>query len=210
MKPIIAASLLSVLPLLNWPSSVAADSSQDPGAQLYRTCVACHGAESQGNRAMNAPRLAGQLPWYLERQLKAFRSGARGNHPDDTWGGLMRANAGALPDDEAVAIVAAYIGTFPQPDNMPARTVDGDPERGKGLFRTCQACHGAEGQGNTAMNAPRLRGQHDWYLVRQLDNFRQRVRGGAGDRYGAVMAPMADALPGDQAIADVVSHINSL
>lgn len=47
------------------------------GTQLYRRCIACHGARAEGREAMKAPRLAGQHAWYLEQQLKLFRSEER-------------------------------------------------------------------------------------------------------------------------------------
>ncbi len=84
---------------------------------------------------------------------------------------------------------------------------EADVERGRSLYRTCQTCHGAQGQGNAAMNAPRLAGQFPWYLERQLRHFRNGIRGGEKDTYGALMAPMAAALPDDQAVTDVTAYI---
>lgn len=39
-------------------------------------CVACHGADGIG-KAQQYPNLRGQKAYYLEKQMKAFRSGAR-------------------------------------------------------------------------------------------------------------------------------------
>ncbi len=101
----------------------------------------------------------------------------------------------------AVTSILAFAGP------PPAFGQEGDAERGRGLYQTCQTCHGAQGQGSTAMNAPRLAGQFPWYLQRQLQHFRQGIRGGEGDAYGALMAPIARALPDEQAVADVVAYI---
>jgi len=51
----------------------------------------------------------------------------------------------------------------------------------------------------------------DWYLVTQLKNYRQGIRGShPKDMYGNQMALMAAILADDQAINDLVSHTNSL
>jgi cytochrome c oxidase subunit 2 len=86
----------------------------------------------------------------------------------------------------------------------------GDAAAGKALYQICAACHGPEGQGNQAMNSPKLAGQEDWYLVRQLKAFKDGLRGTApGDMYGAQMRPMAAQLADDAAIANVVAYIGT-
>ena len=51
----------------------------------------------------------------------------------------------------------------------------------------------------------------DWYLVRQLGNFRQGIRGAhRQDFYGSQMATMADSLADERAINDIVAYINTL
>jgi cytochrome c oxidase subunit 2 len=82
------------------------------GAALYRVCAACHGEDGSGNADTQAPRLAGQHPWYLERQLRNFRTGLRGVDSADVNGFMMRPMADNLPDDQAVTDVVAYIGTL--------------------------------------------------------------------------------------------------
>ncbi len=46
-------------------------------SQSVPACMACHGDKAQGNGPI--PRLAGQHPAYLARQLEAFASNARAN-----------------------------------------------------------------------------------------------------------------------------------
>jgi cytochrome c oxidase subunit 2 len=192
-------------------SETQALAKADPlaGAAQYAVCMACHGPSGEGNPALNAPRLAGQEAWYLRRQLHNFRNGLRGAHERDTYGAQMRAFASMLPDDTAIRNLTAYIQTLP--GNVPQATVTGDAKRGRSLYMTCAACHGSEGQGIWALNAPRLTGMSDWYLVRQLQNFQQRVRGGhEHDYYGWQMATMADSLKNERSINDVVAYINTL
>jgi cytochrome c oxidase subunit II len=87
----------------------------------------------------------------------------------------------------------------------------GDPERGKTFYATCGACHGQNGEGQQALNAPALAGQEEWYVIRQLENFKNGVRGGnPADTFGMQMAPMAQTLPDAQAMEDVAAYITSL
>jgi cytochrome c oxidase subunit II len=87
----------------------------------------------------------------------------------------------------------------------------GDPAKGKTLYATCGACHGANAEGMEALNAPRLAGQEPWYIIRQLQNFKGGIRGAnPKDTYGMQMAPMAQTLPNDQAIEDVAAYIQTL
>jgi cytochrome c oxidase subunit 2 len=199
---------LAALPTFGATQALAA---ADPaaGAGQYAVCTACHGASGEGNPALNAPRLAGQEAWYLRRQLHAFRDGRRGAHEQDAYGAQMRAFAAMLPDDATVRNLSAYVESLP--GTAPEATVTGNADRGRRLYATCASCHGREGQGNWALNAPRLARMSDWYLVRQLQNFQNGVRGMHGqDYYGWQMATFADALKDERSINDVVAYINTL
>jgi cytochrome c oxidase subunit II len=179
------------------------------GAALYTVCAACHGAQAEGNPALNAPKLSGQGDWYLKRQLLQFKSGARGTHENDVYGKTMAPMAATLADEAAVDNVVAYIRTLP--DTPAPATVKGNAKNGHGPWETCAACHGADGGGIHATNAPRLRGMSDWYLVTQLNNFKHRVRGAdRKDAFGPQMAAVAAMLDSDQATADVVAYINTI
>lgn len=73
--------------------------------------------------------------------------------------------------------------------------------------RYCTTCHGVEGIGNIAIEAPRLAGMEAWYLKRQLENFRAGIRGTHGeDTQGIAMRPMAAKLS-DESIADIVDWV---
>lgn len=87
----------------------------------------------------------------------------------------------------------------------------GDAEKGKAYYATCVACHGADGKGMEALNAPNLTGLQEWYFVRQLGNFKAGIRGSdPKDIYGAQMRPMSMTLPDEQAMKDVHAYIQSL
>ncbi len=102
------------------------------GKASYAVCMACHGADGMGNKALNAPRIAGQESWYLERQLKNFKAGIRGADPKDKYGMQMRPMALTLANDQAVADIAAYVSSLPEQKPV-AKTfieiaeLDGDP-----------------------------------------------------------------------------------
>lgn len=71
------ASWLPAVLVVVMVSSVHADTaSEASGRKQLLTCVACHGADGIG-KAPDYPNLRGQKAVYLEKQLKAFRSGER-------------------------------------------------------------------------------------------------------------------------------------
>jgi cytochrome c oxidase subunit 2 len=179
------------------------------GKELFAVCAACHGQNGEGNKLLNAPANGGQDEWYVIRQLRNFRSGVRGSDPKDTYGAQMRPMAMQLADDQAVEDVAAYVANLPAP--QVEANVEGNAEAGKNAFQPCVACHGANGEGNKSLNAPRLSNQHDWYIVRQLQNFKSGVRGThAKDIYGQQMRPMAQILATDEQVNDVTAYISTL
>ncbi len=179
------------------------------GKAQYAVCATCHGVDGEGNPDLHSPKLAGQEAWYLRRQIENFKSGARGAHEDDTYGQQMAAMAGVLVDAAAIENVIAYIETLP--DTSPQTTVTGDVEAGERIYATCGACHGVNGEGIFATNAPRQAGMSDWYLVEQLKKFRTGIRGAhPGDKYGHQMTMMAQILQTDDRIHDVVAYMNTL
>lgn len=179
------------------------------GKQAFAICAACHGQQAEGIQAMNAPRLAGLQGWYIKRQMDAFRTGLRGTAPGDTHGMQMRPMAISVAAPAAVDNIVAYIESLPAA--APAVTVQGDVAAGKTAYGVCAACHGADGKGNEQLGGPRLAGQDDWYLVRQIQNYQKGLRGyDPKDTYGAQMKPMAATLANPETLNNVVAYINSL
>ena len=179
------------------------------GAAQYAVCAACHGQQGEGQQALNAPKLAGQSPWYLKRQLQNYQSGARGAHPDDVYGRQMAPMAATLASEAAIDNVIAHIRTLP--DHPTAATIEGDVANGAKQYVVCAYCHSADGGGNQSLNAPRVAGMTDWYLKRQLENFQQDIRGQhPTDYYGFQMGLMARTLYGEQEVNDLIAYINTL
>ena len=179
------------------------------GAAQYAVCAACHGQQGEGLVALNAPKIAGQEDWYIRKQLQNYKNGLRGAHDDDVYGKQMAPMAATLVNDAAVENVIAHIQTLP--DNPAEQTVTGDAARGQRTYTYCAYCHGRDAEGLQTMNAPRMAGMTDWYLQRQLSNFRDGVRGQhPQDYYGKQMSFMGRTLQDDKMIDDVVAYINTL
>ncbi len=184
-----------------------AEADAAAGKAAYASCVACHGANGEGSEALNSPVLAGLDAAYLSRQLNHFKTGIRGAS-GDILGMQMRSMVGLLADDNAVANVSAYIASMPIAFTE-ADAGEADLRNGENQYNAaCGACHGGQAQGNPALHAPRLAGQHIAYVKRQLQNFASGIRGDhPEDRYGRQMKMMANMLNSDKDIADVMAFI---
>ena len=101
---------------------------------------------------------------------------------------------------------------LPLADTPAPETVTGNLITGADLYNsTCSVCHGKNGDGVWSVHAPSLAGMTDWYLVRQLQNFKSGVRGThPEDQLGYQMKHMVSSLEDDEAINDVVAYINTL
>lgn len=203
--------LNGMIALFAFSVAVSAHAAGDPakGKAAYETCAVCHGANGEGTPELNVPKIGGQEEWYVARQLQNFKSGLRAPTTSDVYGTQMRALSMTLANDQEIADVSAYVASLSPP--AVADTVSGDAAQGKAAYATCTACHGANGEGNQALNSPKLAGQHDWYIVRQLQNYKSGVRGGDPKNvFDTQMRPMAMILTTDDAVNNVAAYINSL
>jgi cytochrome c553 len=194
---------------LSWATLQAGWASEARGHALFRLCAACHSDRGEGRADLGAPAIAGLPAWYVQAQLLKFREGVRGAHPQDLAGMRMRPMARTLRGGDDVAAVASYVaGLPPQP---PPPTLAGDVARGAAQYAVCMACHGPNGRGNEALQAPPLVLSNDWYLLRQLQNFVAGVRAGdpARDATGAMMRPIASGLD-ESSMRDVIAYIQTL
>lgn len=140
-------------------------------AQLKATinnCAVCHGLHGH-SVSPTFPNLAAQQPLYIENQLKAFRGETR-DDPDAQaymWGMASRLS------DPMIAQLAHYWSVQPPPPPVPgnARLI----AAGRAIFTKgiaaegvppCASCHGPEAAGRGMF--PRLAGQHQEYLLKQL------------------------------------------
>lgn len=80
----------------------------------------------------------------------------------------------------------------------------GDIGKGKELFaKKCVACHGKNAEGNKSQKAPKLAGQYDWYVVKQLHDFKSEIR------KNPKMLPFIKNLT-EQDFQDLAAYLNSL
>jgi cytochrome c553 len=141
-------------------------------------CIACHGPD--GNSPLPAnPKLAGQHPEYLLKQMKNFKA-AEGKQPERT-SAIMNAMIAAY-DEGQMRDLAAYFST--QTRKGEAAKSRETIEFGQKLYRggdqakglpACAACHGPAGAGIPAQY-PRVGGQFAEYTEIQLKNFREGIR----------------------------------
>lgn len=177
----------------------------DPAAGKSKSaaCAGCHGADGNSVNP-DWPKLAGQHPSYIAKQLHEFKNGKR---IDPTMNGM----AAALSDQD-IEDLAAYFSA------QTMTTGSADPKAvklGQKLFRggnarknaaACMACHGPAGSGNPAAKFPALAGQHSAYTAKALRAFR------AGERDNdpnEMMRRVADKMS-DKEIAAVAEYIAGL
>ena len=87
----------------------------------------------------------------------------------------------------------------------------GSAAAGAATYGVCTACHGAQGEGMQALNAPKIAGLGAWYIRRQIANYQDGIRASdPRDIYGIQMAPMARILADDSAVENVIAHIQTL
>ena len=149
------------------------------GRLAVRNCTWCHGTSGQGY--MVAPRLAGQRPAYLLKQIKDLREHTRDNpfSRQYMWGAV------AALDPQAARDLATYFAsTQPKPANdgdsslvAAGRTIymEGIPEDN---VAACYACHGPNGVG--LRDIPRLGGLAYFYLKARLEQWGQGYHSGVG------------------------------
>jgi cytochrome c553 len=192
------------------PQGAARADAPARGQQIYKLCEQCHGVAGEGSSLALAPEIAGLPEWYVAAQLRNFKGGLRGMHPGDVAGLRMYPMSLTLKTDADIQAVAAYVASLPPLRPEPTLS-GGDPARGAAIYATCAACHGPDGGGNQALNAPPLNHQADWYLLSSLQKFKAGVRGGDPRNANAVlMRSFSNALADEQAMKDVIAHIETL
>lgn len=72
----------------------------------------------------------------------------------------------------------------------------------------CTVCHGAHGNGNPAIRAPKISGMEPWYLRRQLESFRDGKRGThPDDAAGHEMQPVGVRLRDEAGIQEAIQYV---
>lgn len=170
-------------------------------ARFSAVCAACH--NSDGNSVIPTnPKLAGQHPQYLVKQLMEFKSGKRAN-------AVMGGMASTLSDEDMKNVAAWLASQTPKPGFAKDKDLvqlgeriyrGGVPDR---QIAACAGCHSPNGAGIPAQ-FPRLAGQHADYSVAQLTGFRDGVRN------NNVIMTMVAAKLNDREIRAVADYVAGL
>ena len=183
---------------------VPPDPSALDAAQLVsNACSKCHGFNGVSTSPL-FPILAGQVPGYIESELRLFRQRGRSDpHARAFMWGIARALT-----DEQIKGVARYFSTQPavtgKASSNPALAdkgkllyENGTPERD---IEACTVCHGHNGEGVNSQ--PRIAGQHRDYFVLEMVQFR------SGLRENKVMQHVTEKMTDDE-IAALVEYIST-
>jgi cytochrome c553 len=190
------------------------------GQQKAAVCMACHGPDGNSppmpDPAPPWPKLAGQVPEYIIKQVNDFKAGRRSNEQ-------MSPQAQMVPEAD-VADIAAFFAS--QKVNRQDATQKQLLARGEQLFlkgkgrpqvvAACVGCHGLNGAGNRDWDkvmskppvilAPAIGGQHANYLVKQLRAYRD---GSRSNDPGHVMSNIATRLDDSEMLA-VAEYVSTL
>jgi cytochrome c553 len=143
-----------------------------------QVCAACHAGDGNSTAPAN-PKIAGQFPEYLHKQLADFKPqpGKKAARENPVMTGMV-AN---LSDADMKSLAAYYAAQ----KLKPAAAADKElAALGQKLWRggnsatgvpACGGCHGPAGAGIPAQY-PRLAGQYAEYIATQLKSFRDSAR----------------------------------
>ncbi|MCW8848181.1 MAG: cytochrome c4 [Sedimenticola sp.] len=198
-KWLVSVSIVLAMVVVN--AQAAGDAAA--GKTKSATCLACHGADGNSANAV-WPKLAGQHPNYIKKQLQEFKAGARKND-------LMSPMAMPLSDQDMDDLAAYFSSQTQAPGTATADSV----ELGGKIYRAgnastnvaaCMACHGPTGSGNPSAKFPRISGQHAAYIEKTLKDFR------SGDRTNDNAKMMQNVVfrMTDKEIAAVAQYLQGL
>jgi cytochrome c553 len=214
MCPTRVAIILGMFLLaLSAPASAAGDAAA--GKTKMGACSGCHGADGN-SLAATTPKLAGQMPEYLVKQMRDFAAGRRVNCKGF-------AGDGAARSDADIADLAAYFMAQPiTPDAADAtRLAVGEQIYSKGrktprFVPACVGCHGLQGAGkrdwNMIMSSPpavlpsSIGGQHPAYVAEEIRAFHDGRR---SNDMAAVMRKLAVNLTDDE-IDAVAAYVGTM
>jgi cytochrome c553 len=145
---------------------------------VTQVCAACHMADGNSLIAAN-PKLAGQFPEYLHKQLTNFK--AAGGKKAERGNPVMAGMVANLSPDDMRNLAAYYAEQKAKPGTAKSKDL---VALGQKIYRggiagksvaACASCHGPNGAGMPAQY-PRLSGQHADYVEVQLRAFRSGER----------------------------------
>ena len=164
-------------------------------------CFLCHGATGESSSPLY-PKIAGQHPEYILKQLKNFKSGERqSNDMRKVVPHLNEADMEALAFFLSRQKVSPGNSAFPEMRAMGEKVyTQGNPASG---VPPCSKCHGEKGAGSEKL--PRIASQHTLYIETQLALFEERKR----TNDNAQMQEIANKMSPDEMRA-VAEYLSSL
>jgi cytochrome c553 len=162
--------------------ALASAQDVEAGRKKSETCAACHGPNGNSVIPQN-PILAGQSFRYTYLELRDFKEGRR-KDPQ------MSPMAEPLTRTDMLDLAAFFAAQKPQPNGFkpdPARAARGKAKADETL---CSMCHLGNFIGQNEI--PRVAGQHFDYTVKQLRDFKNRVRTNDAGNMTAVARTLSD------------------
>jgi cytochrome c553 len=168
-------------------------------------CAQCHAYNGGSDGSGAFPRIAGQSPSYLAKEMRDYASGVRLN-------AVMAPIAKALSSDDILDVTAYYAGTnapyLPLASPNPALIKRGEQLAKVGdaarELQSCDNCHGPGGAGEPPA-IPYLAGQYARYIAFQLTMWKRGFRNNSPN----AMADVAKRLD-QQEIAAVAAYFQQV
>ncbi len=173
-----------------------------------QVCAACHAADGNSIAPAN-PKIAGQIPEYLHKQLMDFK--AQGGKKPARESPIMMGMVANLSDADMKGLAAFYSGQKLKPAAAADKNL---AVAGQKLWRggnaasgvpACAGCHGPAGAGIPAQY-PRIAGQYADYIAAQLKAFKDGAR--ANDPNGMMRGVAARMTDGEiRAVAEYAAGL---
>lgn len=149
------------------------------GAQLAKTCAACHGPTGQSTMAL-MPSLAGQHTKYLLRQMRHYKD-AVPDQEEARFHAVMTPLIAPLSIEDMQALAEYYSRQVPALHGATKTRWSQGRQLYQGGDRiraiaACKGCHGPAGEGNAQAGFPALSGQQPEYIAAQLKAYQSRIR----------------------------------
>ncbi len=187
LSPIVVISMLA--------AAAEAQTAMPPKPPQADTCVACHGPNGNSVIPQN-PSLAGQTWRYIYLQLRDFKEGRRSDPQ-------MSPMAKDLSRDDMIALGNWFAAQKPAINQFKADSTKVAAGIKVADAVLCAMCHlgGFSGQNEI----PRVAGQNYEYVVKQLQDFKNRRRTNDAGNMTSVAGTLSD-----QDIVNLAHYITTL
>ena len=189
MKSLLSAAMTACMWLvLIAPAQAAGNVAA--GKTKAGMCAACHGQDGNGGADSTWPKLAGQDPDYIAKQLADFKAGRRKN-------AIMAGMVAGLSAADMKNLGAYYASLKSEPGAASDAQL---AKLGEKIFRggnakmgvsACMSCHGPSGHG-IPPQFPKVSGQKTAYTQNQLLAFKAGTRANDGETMTRIAFRMSE------------------